>query len=256
VAEELSGFKYDGKSYVERDLKKDKEYARDVAMRVIADHIRTITFTIADGQLPSNNGAGYVIRRILRRAVRYGNKYLGMEEPFIHHLVPVLANQFEGIFPEVKAQQDFISKLIKEEEIAFLRTLSLGVKRFENHIKELNTKEISGQFAFELYDTFGFPYDLTDLMARENGFTINEAVFKSELQAQKTRSKADAQKEAGDWIIVQASNELPRFVGYDVLEVHSSILRYREVSQKGKKQYQVVFDVKSVLKKETVDARL
>ena len=216
----------------------------DIAFRVIADHIRAVTFTIADGQLPASGGAGYVIRRILRRAIRYGNNFLGMDEPFIYQLVDVLADQFKGVFPEVSAQKDFLKKIIQEEENSFLRTLASGSKRFENYLTEHQGNVIPGQFAFELYDTFGFPYDLTALLAKERGLEVNYEEFESALAEQKKRSRADAQKVEGDWIVVQSlpENEINGFIGYDSLEAQVKILRYRKVEQKGKESYQLVLN--------------
>jgi len=213
---------------------------QDVAIRVIADHIRAISFTIADGQLPSNNKAGYVIRRILRRAVRYGYTYLGFKEPFLNEMVNLLAGQFEETFPELGAQKEFVGKVIKEEELSFLRTLENGLKKLDS-IRGRGAKEVDGKMAFELYDTFGFPLDLTSLIARESGMTVDEESFKREMAEQKQRSKADAQKSTGDWMVVQSSDEM-EFVGYDQLESDCRILRYRELDTKGKKLFQLVLD--------------
>ncbi|MEQ9231281.1 MAG: alanine--tRNA ligase, partial [Cyclobacteriaceae bacterium] len=212
----------------------------DIAIRVIADHIRAISFTIADGQLPSNTGAGYVIRRILRRAVRYGYTYLNFSEPVLHELVELLANQFKETFPELHQQLDFVKKVVFEEEASFLRTLDNGLKRLEA-FKETGRKEIDGKTAFELYDTFGFPLDLTSLIARENGMTVDEAGFKKEMEVQRNRSKSDAQKSTGDWIAV-ADDQATEFVGYEKLNCEARILRYRELEMKGKKSYQLVLD--------------
>ncbi len=209
----------------------------DIAFRVCADHIRAIACVIADGQLPSNNKAGYVIRRILRRAVRYGFNFLNRKDPFLYQLVPVFAHQVENVFPEIKRQEDLIQKVIREEEASFLRTLENGIKKFE----AWNKKEISGEFAFELYDTFGFPFDLTQLMAREKNMTVDVNGFNRCLEQQKERSRADAETEKSDWIILH-ENIQPEFVGYEQLECKSKIIRYREVSSKGKKQYQLVLD--------------
>lgn len=213
----------------------------DIAMRVISDHIRAISFTIADGQLPSNNKAGYVIRRILRRAVRYGYTYLGFKEPFLCRIVPVLANQFAGVFPELKAQEEFVAKVVKEEEAAFLRTLDNGLRRIEQIKSEVKNGVIDGKTVFELYDTFGFPLDLTALIARENGLQIDEKGFAVEMEKQKERSRAASSSETGDWIEVIDEDEV-QFVGYDELETYSRILRYREVKAKNKTQYQLVLD--------------
>jgi alanyl-tRNA synthetase len=215
----------------------------DIAIRVMADHIRAVSFAISDGQLPSNTGAGYVIRRILRRAVRYGFSYLNFKEPFIHRLVPLLALQLKDVFPELHQQLEYVSKVVHEEEISFLRTLEKGLKRIENF-----DKTISGEQAFELYDTFGFPFDLTSLIARERGFLVDEKGFIEEMAKQKTRSKADAAKETGDWVVVlegdlpagQAGK--PEFIGYDELTSTSKILRYRKVKQKNKELFQLVLD--------------
>jgi alanyl-tRNA synthetase len=213
----------------------------DIAMRVIADHVRAVSFAICDGQLPSNTGAGYVIRRILRRAVRYGFTFLNFKEPFIYKLVPVLANQFSEVFPELEAQKDYVGKVIFEEETSFLRTLDKGLKRIDAIQSELKDKKISGDLAFELYDTFGFPFDLTSLIARERGFTVDEAGFKKEMEKQKTRSKADASKETGDWILV-GDDEKTEFIGYEHLESPVRIIKYRSIKQKNKELFQLVFD--------------
>ena len=212
----------------------------DVAMRVIADHIRAITFAIADGQLPSNNKAGYVIRRILRRAVRYGYTFLHLNEPFLHKLVPVLTNQMGDYFTELKAQQALIEKVIAEEESGFLRTLANGIHKFnqyiENHPK---ANHIDGNFAFELYDTYGFPIDLTALMAREHQKTVDMPGFQQGLEAQKARSRKDATIKLDDWMVVNAA--MPEiFVGYDTLKSETLITRYRQVNIKGKNLYQVI----------------
>ncbi|QHT67525.1 alanine--tRNA ligase [Rhodocytophaga rosea] len=232
----------------------------DIAMRVIADHIRAISFTIADGQLPSNNKAGYVIRRILRRAVRYGYTYLGFKEPFLYRIVPVLANQFANVFPELKAQEDFVAKVIREEESTFLRTLGTGIQKFEDYIEneftnlddsvasviesefgEATLKTINGEFAFQLYDTFGFPKDLTDLLAREKGWLVDDEGFVKAMQVQKERSRAAASSETGDWITVSDEEDV-QFLGYDELETYSHIIKYREIKNKNKTQYQIVLD--------------
>ncbi len=217
----------------------------DIALRVIVDHIRAISFAISDGQLPSNNGAGYVIRRILRRAVRYGFQFLDFKEPFLGELLPLLGNQFGTVFPEIISQADFIKNVITEEESSFLRTLELGLKKLDalkNEMATSNTKIIDGKVAFELYDTFGFPLDLTSLIARENGLSVDEDGFNIAMQEQKNRSKADAVKETGDWIVVKDSDNLIDFVGYNELSSNSNILRYRIIKQKGKDKIQVVLD--------------
>ena len=211
----------------------------DIAMRVMADHIRAISFCIADGTLPSNNKAGYVIRRILRRAVRYSYTFLNFKEPFLNQLVPILADQFDGVFPELKKQQDFVQKVVQEEENSFLRTLATGIQRFERF--ETSDKIIRGDFAFELYDTFGFPIDLTELMAREKGWTVDMEAFENELQQQKSRSRAATAIDTSDWIVVNDGDEV-EFVGYDDLESKCKILRYRKVNAKGKEQYQLVLN--------------
>ncbi|UXP31875.1 alanine--tRNA ligase [Reichenbachiella agarivorans] len=215
----------------------------DIALRVISDHIRAIAFTIADGQLPSNNKAGYVIRRILRRAVRYGYTFLNFKEPFLYELLPVLAQQFDGVFPELVSQQDFVAKVIREEESSFLRTLDKGLTKLEvikNQV-ENTTKVIDGKVAFELYDTYGFPFDLTSLIARENGLSVDEAAFKEEMQVQKNRSKQDAATSKGDWIEVKAIDEVV-FLGYDAVKSTAQISKYREVEEKGKTLYHIVLD--------------
>ncbi len=208
----------------------------DIAIRVMADHIRAVSFAISDGQLPSNTGAGYVIRRILRRAVRYGFSYLNFKEPFMHRLVPLLAIQLKDVFPELHQQQEYVEKVVHEEEISFLRTLEKGLKRIENF-----DKIISGEQAFELYDTFGFPFDLTSLIARERGWLVDEKGFNEEMAKQKSRSKADASKETGDWVTV-AEGDKPEFIGYDELTSTSRILRHRKVKQKNKELFQLVLD--------------
>ena len=209
----------------------------DMAMRVISDHIRAVSFTIADGQLPDNGGAGYVIRRILRRAVRYYYSFLEVKQPLLYKLVPILVQEMGASFPELQAQGEQIAKIIESEEKTFLNTLENGLKRFAS--LETTGGQISGQDAFELYDTFGFPIDLTRLMAREQGLTIDEAGFESALQEQKKRSRKDAEKEVGDWQTVNDGEV--NFVGYDQLEVASTqLLKYRTVVVKKKNQYQVV----------------
>lgn len=237
----------------------------DIAMRVMADHIRAISFVIADGQLPSNNKAGYVIRRILRRAVRYAYTFLNFKEPFLNQLVPLLAEQFKGVFDELVVQQDFVQKVVLEEEVSFLRTLSAGIKRFseyinpiqkmgivsflgpntekypvdETKVKNHESKVISGLFAFELNDTYGFPIDLTELMAREINWSVDMEGFNKYLGEQKNRSRAATAIDTGDWIIVNADDQ-SEFVGYDDLEIETEILKYRKVKAKGKEQYQIV----------------
>ncbi len=216
----------------------------DVAMRVIADHLRAIAFSIADGQLPSNVKAGYVIRRILRRAVRYGYTYLGFTEPTLCRLVAGLVEQMGGQFPELKAQQGLIEKVIEEEESAFLRTLATGINLLDGVIaraRKEGKKEITGAEAFELYDTFGFPIDLTELIAREQGVGVDLAAFEKELQAQKQRSRNAAAVDTDDWVeLFPLKGSL--FTGYDTLTDRVRIARYRRVSSKGRTTYQLVFD--------------
>ena len=224
-----------------------KEYKADdnkdsVAFRVIADHIRAIGFCIADGQLPSNTGAGYVIRRILRRAVRYYYSYLDYKQPLLFQLLPVIAKQFETVFPELIQQQDFIGKVIKEEEEGFLRTLEKGLKKIDEIVStSQSTKIVNGAAAFELLDTFGFPIDLTRLIAAENNLTVDEAGFETEMQQQKNRSRSATALDTEDWQMVNEGNSIG-FVGYDSLEVKTKILRYRKVSGKGKQLYQIVLE--------------
>lgn len=216
-----------------------------VAFRVIADHIRAIAFTIADGQLPSNTGAGYVIRRILRRAVRYYYSYLDYKQPLLFQLMPVLAKQFENVFPELNMQLDFVSKVVKEEEEGFLRTLEKGLKRIDD-ILTLTSRQsktiISGKDAFELFDTYGFPVDLTRLIALENKLSVDEAGFEKEMQQQKLRSRAATAVDTEDWIVLDdyARNE---FVGYVTLESVTKVVKYRKVKAKGKEAYQLVLEV-------------
>jgi len=217
---------------------------KDIALRVIADHIRAIAFSIADGQLPSNNGAGYVIRRILRRAVRYGYQTLGLKEPFLCELSVVLSELMGQPYTELLNQKELIFKVIKEEELSFFRTLELGIKRIDDLILQLKAakqSQISGAAAFELYDTYGFPLDLTSLIARENNLSIDEAGFEKELQIQKDRSRAATNVSTDDWIEVRPDVQT-RYVGYDIKECVVEIIKYRKVSQKGKSFYQVVLD--------------
>jgi alanyl-tRNA synthetase len=214
----------------------------DIAFRVIADHLRAISFTVADGQLPSNTGAGYVIRRILRRAVRYYYSGLGYKEPLLYQLVPTLATQFESVFPELKKQTEFVSKVIEEEEQAFLRTLEKGLRKMDDLIIESGvTKIIPGKEAFELFDTYGFPLDLTRLIAHENNLGVDEQEFSVELEKQKARSRAATAVDAGDWTII-AANALTEFVGYDSLESKGRIARYRKFKSKGKESFQLVLN--------------
>ena len=261
-----------GKKYNSAAKPGDADWNDAVAMRVLADHIRAISFAIADGQLPASNKAGYVIRRILRRAVRYSYQTLDFKEPFFNELVPLLAEQFKGVFDELYAQKDFVQKVILEEEKSFLKTLADGILRvdsakvghyFEEYEREFgaeNTKteaeknayivdkmsedthfEISGDRAFELYDTFGFPIDLTELMARERGWTVDMEGFNRALQAQKLRSRAATAVSAGDWVVLR-SGDNTNFVGYDEIQTDCDILKYRKVTTQGKEQYQLVLN--------------
>jgi len=214
----------------------------DVAMRVIADHLRAVSFAIADGQLPSNVKAGYVIRRILRRAVRYAYSFLGVRDPFIFRLVPVLEKQMGSYFPELTSQFSLIQRVISEEEQSFLRTLSVGIQKFQHYTSSnQQTKRIAGDFAFEMYDTYGFPIDLTQLMSREMGWDVDMDGFTARLNEQKNRSRQDANIETTDWIELIPS-ETCEFLGYDTLEAEVRITRYRKVIAKGKEVYQLVFD--------------
>lgn len=215
---------------------------KDIAIRVIADHIRAISFAISDGQLPSNTGAGYVIRRILRRAVRYGYSFLNLKEPFLNQLVEVLVSEMGDQFGELKSQQKLITQVIFEEENTFLRTLEKGIQRFEEYTSTLTGKVIDGQFAFELYDTFGFPIDLTHLMGTENGLYVDMEAFQKALQIQKERSRKATKVDAGDWVIVR-EDEVEEFIGYDYTSAAVKITRYRKLIAKGKESYQLVFTV-------------
>jgi len=224
------------------NVKYKEDERTDIAMRVIADHVRAVSLAITDGQLPSNTGAGYVIRRILRRAVRYGYTFLNFKEPFMHKLVPVLAHQLKDVFAELEVQRDYVAKVIFEEETSFLKTLEKGLKRIDMIEAELiHNRTVRGEQAFELYDTFGFPLDLTSLIARERGFSVDEEGFKVEMEKQKNRSKADAAKETGDWVIV-GEDEKTEFIGYDHLEAEVKIIKYRKLKQKNKELFQLVFD--------------
>ncbi|AHM59982.1 alanyl-tRNA ligase [Flammeovirgaceae bacterium 311] len=218
-----------------------KDEETDIAMRVMVDHIRAIAFAVADGQLPSNTGAGYVIRRILRRAVRYAFTFLNLKEPYLYKMVPVLSSEMGEFFPELPQQQEFIMRVIQEEEASFLRTLDIGLRRL-NELISLGARAISGSEAFELYDTFGFPLDLTALIARERGLTVDEAGFATEMEKQKQRSKQAATSETGDWITIHPSKTPTEFVGYDALSTQSHILRYRQVKEKNKTRFQLVLN--------------
>lgn len=213
----------------------------DIAMRVIADHLRAISFSIADGQLPSNNKAGYVIRRILRRAVRYGYTFLDFREPFIFKLVEVLKNNMGDAFPELISQQVLIEKVIHEEEESFLRTLETGIRLLEKNLPAEKGGVLSGELAFTLYDTYGFPLDLTSLMLREKGMTVDEAGFNAEMEKQKERSRNAAAQETDDWVELKKIEQV-EFLGYDHLEAEVQISRYRKVTQKNKEFYHLVFD--------------
>ena len=237
--------KLSNKKYTNTDSK------QDIAFRVIADHIRAIAFPIADGQLPSNTGAGYVIRRILRRAVRYYFSYLDVKQPLLYKLIPLLAKQFETVFPELDKQKDFIAKVVKEEEEAFLRTLEKGLKRideiFANVTESANPTDtvdagvIKGETVFELYDTFGFPVDLTKLIASENKLSVDEVGFEKAMQEQKTRSRSASVIDKEDWITVN-ENGSSKFVGYDSFETECKVLKYRKTTSQGKEAYQIVLD--------------
>jgi alanyl-tRNA synthetase len=225
-----------------------KEYGKDektdIAMRVIADHLRAVSFAIADGQIPSNNKAGYVIRRILRRAIRYAYTFLGQGEAFMFKLVPVLADSMGDAFPELKTQKNLIVRVLKEEEQTFLRTLENGI-RLLNQIMDSARKEkrssISGKLAFELYDTFGFPLDLTELILRENNLSVNKQEFDSEMELQKNRSRADAATDTSDWTVLSVKEE-GQFLGYDTTEATVKISRYRKVTLKNKDFFQLIFN--------------
>ena len=237
--EEITGLKY-----TSNEVKNITEVQNktNIAIRVVVDHVRAVAFAIADGQLPSNTGAGYVIRRILRRAIRYGFTFLDTKEPFINKLVPVLANQMGEFFPEIKSQQQLVTNVIREEEASFLRTLEQGIHLLESVMLNTSGKEVSGEKAFELYDTFGFPIDLTALILRERGFSLDEAGFETELQKQKTRSRAASEVSTEDWSVLISGN-VETFVGYDQTENESNITRIRKVdSKKDGILYQIVLD--------------
>ena len=228
--------KITGKKY---DYSDSKEA---VAFRVIADHIRAISFTIADGQLPSNTGAGYVIRRILRRAARYYYSYLDYKQPLLSQLVPVLAKQFENVFPELYKQLDFVSKVVKEEEESFLKTLDKGLKKIDEIISVSSSSgTINGKNAFELFDTFGFPIDLTRLIAAENKLSIDEVGFEAEMKQQKDRSRAATAVDTEDWIDVNKADKTS-FVGYNDLLIETQVVKYRKVKSKTKEQFQLVLE--------------
>ncbi|MFW5706293.1 MAG: alanine--tRNA ligase [Bacteroidota bacterium] len=220
-----------------------KEQDMDVAMRVVSDHLRAVAFAIADGELPSNNKAGYVIRRILRRAVRYGYTFLDFREPFIHELVPTLVENMGGYFPELPAQQELIMRVIAEEEATFLKTLATGISKFENHINtHPEQKTIPGRFAFELFDTYGFPIDLTQLMAREKGLGVDMKGFEESMTEQKERSRAAAVVDTADWVVLTPGAPETVFLGYESLQAEVKPVRYRKITSKGKTFYQLVLD--------------
>ncbi len=230
ATERITGKKYDFSGSTEA-----------IAFRVIADHIRAIAFTISDGQLPANTGAGYVIRRILRRAVRYYYSSLDYKHPLLFQLIPVIAEQFKDVFPGLSQQQDFVTRVVKEEEDAFLRTLARGIERLNKCLQEEAGKEktIPGKIVFELFDTYGFPSDLTNLIARENNRQIDEKGFESEMLQQKNRSRAATAIDTEDWVTVHEAGQTD-FVGYNDLLVHTQVVKYRKVKAKGKEQYQIV----------------
>ncbi|HNE46303.1 MAG TPA: alanine--tRNA ligase [Chitinophagales bacterium] len=230
--ETLSGFQY------------GQDEKTDIAMRVISDHIRAVSFCIADGQLPSNNGAGYVVRRILRRAIRYGYSFLHLKKPFFNELVAVLAEQFRDVFPELEAQRDLVSRVIMEEERAFLRTLENGIKRLDDVTRSEQVKSakiIPGAVAFELFDTYGFPLDLTMLIVREHGLDVDSAGFEAEMQKQKERSRQATGMETGDWMVLRDDKSVD-FIGYDHLQSESRVVKMRSVKMKNEMQYQVVLN--------------
>ncbi|MCO6175430.1 alanine--tRNA ligase [Flavobacterium sp. NRK F10] len=233
-----------GLKYTSNEVKNISEEQNkiNIAIRVIVDHVRAVAFAIADGQLPSNTGAGYVIRRILRRAIRYGFTFLNQKEPFIYQLVAVLADQMGEFFPEIKSQQNLVTQVIREEEASFLRTLEQGLHLLEKVVAETSGKEVKGEKVFELYDTFGFPKDLTALILKEKGYSFNESEFEAELKKQKDRSRAASEVATGDWhILVEGNTE--EFVGYDQTENEVKITRYRKVdSKKDGILYQIVLD--------------
>ena len=238
--EQITGLKYT--TFEEGEVDKAQDDI-NVAMRVCADHLRAVSFSIADGQLPSNAKAGYVIRRILRRAVRYAYTFLGQKESFLYKLVPTLVHEMGDAFPELKAQQQLISKVMKEEEDAFLRTLDKGISLLDKAMEEMKAAgktELNGEQAFRLFDTYGFPLDLTELICRENGFTVNEAQFNVEMQKQKERARNAAAVENSDWVELAQGEQ--QFVGYDFTEYECHILRYRKVTQKKNEFYELVLD--------------
>lgn len=237
--EQITGLKYTSNEIKNISEEQNKT---NIAMRVVVDHVRAVAFAIADGQLPSNTGAGYVIRRILRRAIRYGFTFLNTKEPFINQLVAVLAEQMGAFFPEIKTQQNLVTNVIREEEASFLRTLEQGLQLLDKVVAETSGKEVKGEKVFELYDTFGFPKDLTALILKEKGYTYNETEFDSELEKQKARSRAASEVATDDWTILIDGN-IEQFVGYDQTENQVKITRYRKVdSKKDGVLYQIVLD--------------
>lgn len=241
--EEITGLKYIPNNVTLSGVEGSEEQNKtNIAIRVIVDHVRAVAFAIADGQLPSNTGAGYVIRRILRRAIRYGFTFLGTKEPFINKLVEVLANQMGEFFPEIKSQQQLVTNVIREEEASFLRTLEQGLQLLDKVVAETSGKEVSGEKVFELYDTFGFPKDLTALILKEKGYSFNETEFETELQKQKARSRAASEVTTDDWKVLIDGN-VETFVGYDQTENNVKITRIRKVdSKKDGVLYQIVLD--------------
>jgi alanyl-tRNA synthetase len=223
--------KISGVAYTRTDSK------QDIAIRVIADHVRAVSFSIADGQLPASGGAGYVIRRILRRAIRYGYSFLNRKDPFIFELVDVLAAEMGGFFPEIVSNKDLVKRVIREEEESFLRTLDKGIQLLDDHLSK-GAEVLDGKTVFELYDTFGFPFDLTSLIASEKGVGVDAAGFEEELAKQKERSRSATKLETDDWVELQAGD--PTFVGYDSLECETKILKYRKIKAKGKESFQLV----------------
>jgi len=259
VIEKLTGVKYDPEPTSTWDNQTIKfiQWKQSVSFRVIADHIRAVCFTIADGQLPANTGAGYVIRRILRRAVRYYYSWLDYKTPLLYQLVGILATEFKDVFPELMNQKEFVQRVIKEEEEAFIRTIGKGLKHFEQYLNERIVKNgisaflrrdaraeeriVDGEFAFTLYDTYGFPLDLTELIADEHNFKVDVVGFNNEMQQQKTRSRAATALDTDDWVIVKEGGAT-NFVGYEHTEAEASVLKYRRVKAKGKESYQIVLD--------------
>ncbi len=239
--QQITGLKYTTFEESENSETSENSEAINVAMRVCADHLRAVAFSIADGQLPSNAKAGYVIRRILRRAVRYAYTFLGQKEAFLYKLLPTLVEEMGDAFPELKAQQQLIGKVMKEEEDSFLRTLDKGISMLDKAMEQLRAEgktELDGVQAFRLFDTYGFPLDLTELICRENGFTVNEEQFNVEMQKQKDRARNAAQVENSDWVELKAGEQ--QFVGYDNSEYETEILRYRKVTQKKNEFYELV----------------